>query len=45
MEIAEKGIDLAIEENPAIESGAIIYKGELRRFTQRDQSGRRGLDY
>ena len=29
-EIAEKGSDLAIEENPAIETGAIIYKGELR---------------
>jgi alanine dehydrogenase len=31
-EIANKGIDLTIEENPAIESGAIIYKGELRRL-------------
>ena len=31
-EIAEKGTDLAVEENPAIESGAIIYKGELRRL-------------
>jgi alanine dehydrogenase len=31
-EIAEKGTDMAIEENPAIESGAIIYKGELRRL-------------
>ena len=31
-EIAEKGCDLAIEENPAIETGAIIYKGEIRRL-------------
>jgi alanine dehydrogenase len=31
-EIAEKGSELAIEENPAIETGAIIYKGELRRL-------------
>src|SRR5512136_2396020 len=31
-EIAEKGSEAAIEENPAIESGAIIYKGELRRL-------------
>jgi alanine dehydrogenase len=31
-EIAEKGCELAIEENPAIETGAIIYKGELRRL-------------
>jgi alanine dehydrogenase len=31
-EIAEKGSDLAIEENPAIETAAIIYKGELRRL-------------
>jgi alanine dehydrogenase len=31
-EIAEKGCELAIEENPAIESGAMIYKGELRRL-------------
>jgi len=31
-EIAEKGSELAIEENPAIEIGAIIYKGELRRL-------------
>jgi alanine dehydrogenase len=31
-EIAEKGTDAAIEENPAIESAAIIYKGELRRL-------------
>jgi alanine dehydrogenase len=31
-QIAEKGTDLAIEENPAIEFGAIIYNGELRRL-------------
>jgi alanine dehydrogenase len=31
-EIAEKGSELAIEENPAIETGAILYKGELRRL-------------
>ena len=31
-EIAEKGSEQAIEENPAIETGAIIYKGELRRL-------------
>jgi alanine dehydrogenase len=31
-EIAEKGSELAIEHNPAIETGAIIYKGELRRL-------------
>jgi alanine dehydrogenase len=31
-EIAEKGTDLAIEENPAIETGALIVKGELRRL-------------
>jgi len=30
-EIAEKGTDEVIEENPAIETGALIYKGELRR--------------
>jgi alanine dehydrogenase len=31
-EVAEKGSDRAIEENPAIEMGAIVYKGELRRL-------------
>jgi alanine dehydrogenase len=31
-EIAEKGSELAIQENPAIETGAIIYKGDLRRL-------------
>jgi alanine dehydrogenase len=31
-EVAEKGSEAAIEENPAIETGAIIYKGELRRL-------------
>ena len=31
-EIAEKGSELAVQENSAIETGAIIYKGELRRL-------------
>jgi alanine dehydrogenase len=31
-EIAEKGTELAIEENPAIETGALIVKGEVRRL-------------
>jgi alanine dehydrogenase len=31
-EIAEKGTELAIEENPAIETGALIIKGEPRRL-------------
>jgi alanine dehydrogenase len=31
-EIAEKGTELAIAENLAIETGAILYKGELRRL-------------
>ena len=30
--LLKKDRDLAIEENPAIETGAIIYKGELRRL-------------
>jgi alanine dehydrogenase len=31
-EIADKGIEAAVADNPAIESGAIIYKGEMRRI-------------
>ena len=31
-EIAEKGTELAIKENAAIESGALIVKGDLRRL-------------
>ena len=31
-EVAEKGIEVAIQENPALEMGALIYKGELRRL-------------
>src|SRR5512139_3802515 len=31
-EVAEKGSEQAIEDNPAIETGAMIYKGELRRL-------------
>ncbi|NJD58935.1 MAG: alanine dehydrogenase [Anaerolineales bacterium] len=31
-EIAEKGTELAIDENPAIETGALIVKGEVRRL-------------
>jgi alanine dehydrogenase len=31
-EIAEKGSELAIEDNAAIETGAMIYMGELRRL-------------
>jgi alanine dehydrogenase len=31
-EIADRGVEAAVEDNPAIESGAIIYKGEMRRL-------------
>jgi alanine dehydrogenase len=31
-EVAEKGSEVAIQENPSLEKGAIIYKGELRRL-------------
>jgi alanine dehydrogenase len=31
-EIADKGVETAVADNPAIESGAIIYKGEMRRL-------------
>ena len=34
MEIANKGIDQAISDNPAIESGTVIYKGEVRRLAR-----------
>jgi alanine dehydrogenase len=32
LEIANKGAEQAISENPAIESGTVIYKGEVRRL-------------
>jgi alanine dehydrogenase len=33
-EIANKGVDQAIADNPAIEHGAVIYKGEIRHLTR-----------
>lgn len=32
LEIANKGVDLAIVDNSAIEAGTVIYKGEVRRL-------------
>lgn len=37
-EVAEKGSDDAIADNPAIELGAVIYKGELRRLSSHKAS-------
>jgi alanine dehydrogenase len=31
-EVAEKGIEASLQEDPSLEMGAIIYKGELRRL-------------
>ena len=34
LEIANKGVEQAIKDNPAIESGTVIYKGEERRLAR-----------
>ncbi len=34
MEIANKGVERAVTENPAIENGAVIYKGENRHLAR-----------
>jgi alanine dehydrogenase len=31
-EVAEKGIEASLQEDPSLEMGVIIYKGELRRL-------------
>jgi alanine dehydrogenase len=34
LEVANKGVEQAISENPAIQSGTVIYKGEVRRLAR-----------
>lgn len=42
LEIANKGVDKALEDNPAIESGTVIYKGEARRLERLNFSAEEG---
>jgi alanine dehydrogenase len=34
LEIANKGVDQAISDNPAIEAGTVLYRGEERRLAR-----------
>jgi alanine dehydrogenase len=42
LEIANKGVEQAISDNPAIESGTVIYKGEVRRLARINASKEQG---